>query len=134
LGAECATEIIDWCNSNNGLLAGTIHPSIAGGFVAAFPLESNREGDNWLAAWGVKSEDSVYIAYTYAQKMLSLLLLYRDFPFDGIRGNIKYDNSDELHRHVRIGRDILSTLILSLWNAGYDAEHFPRNGTKRKFP
>jgi hypothetical protein len=47
-----------------------------------------------------------------------VLLLHRKYPFEGFGGvtaaTIQFDENNELHRHVKIGRDILASLVLSL--------------------
>jgi hypothetical protein len=62
--------------------------------------------------------------------MFPLLFLCHGFPFEGFDahmagGNLKYDESNELHRHVKIERDILGSLILDLFKEDENAEHFP---------
>jgi hypothetical protein len=59
-----------------------------------------------------------------------MLLLKDDFPFAGYGehmsgGNIKYDKTQELHKHVKIGRGVLGSLILSLGTESNFPHVFP---------
>ena len=81
------------------------------GFIETGPEE------NWLGHWGAKSNMSVLTIGMYADCMLPLLLL-SDFPFGGseaaLTQPIAYDTTDEMHRHVHLGRSVLASLIMSL--------------------
>lgn len=99
------------------LLSGTAHPSFAGGTQAVMGFIEAEPSENWLGQWGAKSNISVATIALYADSFLPLVLLC-DFPFEGfddaLSRPIHYDASNELHRHVKIGRSVLASLILSL--------------------
>jgi hypothetical protein len=50
--------------------------------------------------------------------VLRILLLFREFPFvcppGTLRKRIKYNPQDQFHRHVKIVRDVLGSVVLSL--------------------
>jgi hypothetical protein len=73
--------------------------------------------ENWLGQWGAKSNMSVQTISLYADALLPMVLL-SDFPFTGFDAaldvRIAYDSADEMHRHVKLGRSVLASLILSL--------------------
>lgn len=99
------------------LLAGTAHPSFAGGHQAVMGFIESEPGENWLGHWGAKSNMSVLTISIYTNCFMPLLLL-SNFPFEGfdawLQKPIDYDASDEMHRHVKAGRSVLASLILSL--------------------
>jgi len=99
------------------LLAGTAHPSFAGGCQAALGFIQPDPNENWLGHWGAKSNMSVLTISIYTSCFMPLLLL-SNFPFKGFESHlavqIKYDPEDEMHRHVKAGRSVLASLILSL--------------------
>jgi hypothetical protein len=99
------------------LLAGTAHPSFAGGHQAVIGFIQSDPNEKWLGHWGAKSNMSVLTISIYTSCFMPLLLL-SDFPFEGfdawLRCPIDYDPSDEMHRHVKAGRSVLASLILSL--------------------
>jgi hypothetical protein len=109
----------NWGSSFNDILSAMLHPSYAGGLFTAIPFKASYPDENWLGVWGDKSEGSVDTIYTYASYFFPILLLKWDFPFEGfgehmVEGNIKYNKARELHRHIKIGRGVLGSLILSL--------------------
>lgn len=116
---ETAEWFANWGNSSNKILSSMIHPSLAGGLFTAIPFKAKYDDENWLGVWGDKSEGSVDTVFIYASFMFPVLLLHHEFPFSGFdacmgNGGLKYDESNEMHKHVKIGRDILASLVLSL--------------------
>jgi hypothetical protein len=101
----------NWGRTSNPILSALSHPSFSGGLFSAIPLKSHYTNEKWLGFWGDKAECSVETIYIYLQFVFPLLLLSPDFPFGGFRA---YKEADELHYHVRFGRDILASVILSL--------------------
>ena len=99
------------------LLSGTAHPSFAGGTQAVMGFIEAAPDENWLGHWGAKSNMSVMTIAIYSDCMLPLLLL-TNFPFSGFEASLSratdYDSSNEMHRHVKLGRSVLASLILSL--------------------
>jgi hypothetical protein len=71
---------------------------------------------------------SVETISIYVHFMFPILLLSRGFPFSGfdiwMSESIPYDESNELHRHVKVGRDILSSVVLSIGSEA-NAHIFP---------
>jgi hypothetical protein len=101
----------NWGRTSTPILSALSHPSFAGGLFSAIPLKSHYRDENWLGFWGDKAECSVETIYIYLQFVFPLFLLSPDFPFGGFR---TYKEADEFHYHVRFGRDILASVILSL--------------------
>jgi len=96
------------------------------------PFKTTYTDETLIGVWGEKAEVSAYTVSIYAEKIFPLLFLYPGFPFKDFgthtaRGRLEYDESNELHQHVEIGRDILARLIISLLLIhDDDAEHFPQ--------
>lgn len=99
------------------LLAGTSHPSFAGGTLTAMQFIESHPEEHWLGHWGAKSNMSVLTVGIYTSSILPLLL-FSDFPFSGFEAWLSrpaaFDPANELHRHVRTGRSVLGSLIMSL--------------------
>jgi len=114
---DAAKWFADQQRRQGNLLSGTAHPSFAGGTQAVMGFIETQLDENWLGHWGAKSNMSVMTIALYADCVLPLLLL-TDFPFEGfnapIMRPISYDTSNEMHRHVRLGRSVLASLVLSL--------------------
>ncbi|QFY59755.1 hypothetical protein FZ934_04505 [Rhizobium grahamii] len=109
----------NWGRGSNPILSGSTHPSFVGGLFAAIPLKGKYRDENWLGTWGDKADFSVNTIYIITQFMFPILLLGSKFPFGIVRGGDTepfpaYNQHDEFHRHVRTGRDILASLIISL--------------------
>lgn len=114
---DAARWFTDQQRRQGTLLSGTAHPSFAGctqavmGFIEAAPDE------NWLGHWGARSNMSVLTIALYSDCFLPLVLL-SDYPFEGfdaaLGAPIVFDPADEMHRHVKLGRSVLASLILSL--------------------
>ncbi len=120
VGEEQATVqwFANWGHRSMALLAGLSHPTMAGGFFTAIPLKSKYSEKEWPSMFGERSDASVSTISIYMSFIFPILLVCRGFPFDiawpHVHQKIKYDANDELHRHVHIGRDVLSSLVLSL--------------------
>lgn len=117
----------NWGRSSQPILSGISHPSYGGALHALIPGKVKYETDQWLGMLGEKSDDSTNTIYTYLHYLFPILLLSRKFPFDGCGAHIQraYDETNELHRHVQIGRDILASLILSLGTETNKPHIFP---------
>jgi len=113
---DAAKWFADQQRRQGTLLSGTAHPSFAGGTQAVMGFIEAMPEENWLGQWGAKSNMSVATIALYTDCFLPLLLL-SDFPFEGDAVStqpIAYDPDDEMHRHVKLGRQVLASLILSL--------------------
>lgn len=99
------------------LLSGTAHPSFAGGTQAILGFIEASPEESWLGHWGAKSHMSVATIALYADTFLPLVLLF-DYPFTGFENSltqpIDFNPQNEMHRHVKLGRSVLASLILSL--------------------
>lgn len=99
------------------VLSGTTHPSFAGGFLSVLDFIEAEPGEIWLGHWGAKSNLSIATIHIYTNSILPLLLLSH-FPFESyehwLDKQIVYDPTNEMHRHVKLGRVVLSSLVLSL--------------------
>ncbi len=120
----------NWGASANDHLSGISHPSIAGGLFTAIPLKEKYHEENWLGVWGDKSSASVDTIYIYASFLFPILLLKHEFPFRGFEawmegGGVEFDETDEMHKHIKHGRGILSGLILSLGKDTNSPHVFP---------
>jgi hypothetical protein len=127
---DAAQWFADWGYSSNDILSAMIHPSIGGGMFTLIPSKIKYEPEeNWLGILGDKSESSVGTIHIYASFMFAILILHRDFPFNGynkyFQVKMRYNDNDEMHRHVKIGRDILAGLILSLGTDNNRPHLFP---------
>jgi hypothetical protein len=124
-----AAWFANWGRSSNTKLSAFIHPSFAGGLFATIPFKTKQTNENWLGLWGDKSDGSVDTIYVYASFMFPLLLLHDGFPFTGfdkfLGRPIKFQKKIELHRHVKEGRFILASLILSLGKRSNHKYVFP---------
>lgn len=113
---DSAQRFAEQQRRHGALLSGTAHPSFAGATQAVMGFIDLEPDENWLGHWGARSNMSVTTVALYADCLFPLLLL-NDFPFDGfdaVMRPIGYDPVDEMHRHVKIGRRVLASLILSL--------------------
>ena len=110
-------------------LSSLLHPSFAGGMLTALTGGGRRRHENWLGVWGGRSDASVETVLILASFMFPVLLLHPTFPFEGFEDHlgacVAYDERDELHRHVRIGRNVLGSLILSLCKESNAPHVFP---------
>lgn len=118
-----------WASKSNKELSGTLHPSYAGGVFSTIPLKTKYNNENWLGVWGDKSDGSSETIFIYCKFMFSILMLTRGFPFETPHKEvlpINYNKGDELHRHIKIGKDVLASLILSLSKESNTEYIFPK--------
>lgn len=110
------------------LLSGTAHPSYAAGYFAMLDFIPAEPEESWLGHWGAKTNWSVLTINIYANCFLPLLLL-SSFPFEGydrwLSEDIVYDPTNEMHRHVKSGRSVLGSLVLSLSDESNSPYIFP---------
>jgi hypothetical protein len=137
---KAAAWFANWGRQSNGKLSAMIHPSFAAGMLSAIPFKTKHApNENWLGIWGDKSDGSVDTIYMYASFMFPIFLLHDNFPFDDFNAYlcspIAFDESNELHRHIKNGRSILASLVLSLGKQSNRKYIFPKYDTsifKRK--
>ena len=126
---ETANWLASWGRQSNSKLSAMIHPSFAGGLFSAIPFKTEHTDEKWLGIWGDKSDGSVDTIYIYASYMFSMLLLHHEFPFErigeGFPRPIRFEEETEFHKHVKEGRFILASLILSLGKQSNRAYIFP---------
>lgn len=125
---EAASWFANWGRQSNIKLSAFIHPSFAGGMFSALPFKTAHTTENWLGIWGDKSEGAVDTIYTYASFMFPMVLLHHDFPFDNASAGwpiIRFKKGNEIHKHVREGRSVLASLILSLGTKSNERYIFP---------
>lgn len=119
----------NWGRNAVPMLSGLAHPSLAGGLFTAIPLKSQYKADSWPGFFGDKAESSVDTIFILLQFVFPVLLLTRTFPFGmampQFRSPRTYNENDELHRHVHIGRDVLASVILSLSKESNAQHVFP---------
>jgi len=126
-GKAAAEWFANWGRGDIPMLSGLAHPSLGGGLFSTIPLKVKYHKDDWPGFFGDKAESSVDTIFILLKFIFPVLLLGREFPFDKSSQEIsrKYDDSDELHRHVKVGKDILASLILSLSQESNIAHVFP---------
>ena len=124
---ELALWLTNWGRNSHALLSGLAHPSAAGGLFASIPLKTEYSGESWLGIWGDKAEISANTISIYTHFTFPILLLSRNFPFENHGRKIYriYDESNESHRHLKIGRGILASIILSINGEGSSRYVFP---------
>lgn len=126
---ETAEWFSNWGRNSIPMLSGLAHPSLGGGLFSAIPLKSQYPDEPWMGFFGDKAESSIDTIFIYLQFVFPVLLLNRSFPFGmgapHFRIKRRYKKSDELHRHVKIGRDVLASLILSLSKEENSRHVFP---------
>ena len=128
---ETVDWFADWGSTSNAVLSALVHPSFAGGMFTAVPLkQSYDDDDDWLGIWGSKADSSVDTIAMYGSFMFPLLFLNSGFPFEDFdeymtEGNIKYNKDNSLHAHVKVGRSVLASLILSLNDEKNNSLVFP---------
>jgi hypothetical protein len=96
------------------------HPSMMGGFFA-FTAPGNPVRDDWPGIFGARADDSWNTLYGVILLTCVLWLLRRDAPFEfpGTRLSLaRYKETEETHRHVRLGSKAIIALLLQLWAPG----------------
>lgn len=126
---EAALWFADWGYRSFEKLSAMSHPSFGGGLLTIIPLKSQHTEENWLGCWGDKSDASVETISIFAAFLFPILLLDPEFPFkecEKSSGSEKiYDTSNEFHFHVKHGRDVITSMILSLHNPDNREMVFP---------
>ncbi|MES0869292.1 hypothetical protein [Pseudovibrio sp. SCP19] len=114
--SETATTFANWGRSSTPILSGTAHPSFVGAVFSAIPLDSHNGKDDLPGTFGLKADASVDTISIFLTFAFPVLLLSHDFPFSGFKGHIErsFDENDELHKHIRYGRGVLTNLIMSI--------------------
>lgn len=117
---DAAEWFANWGNSYQKRLSALLHPSFAGGMFTAIPFKSRYKNESWLGAWGDKSEGSCRTIEIYMTYAFPMVMLGREYPFGGYDkfmsdGCVKYNSDDHLHKHVKVGRNILASLVLSIF-------------------
>ena len=116
---DARDRFANWGYSSNAILSGIIHPSYMAAAFSALPMKTKYIDEKWFGFLGDKSEWSVDTIGIYQAYMFPILILNNGFPFEGHgefmgEGDIAYDEADEGHQHVKIGRTVLANLIMSM--------------------
>ena len=110
-------------------LSSLTHPSTGACLLTINPPSVKPHGEPWLGHWGDKADFSAETVYIYAANLFPLLVVDRKFPFEGFEAALAepmpYDPAIEDHRHVKLGRDVLGSLILSLGKPDNARHVFP---------
>jgi hypothetical protein len=126
---EAAAWFANWGRQSNIKLSAMLHPSFAAGLFSAVTFKTKHTGEKWLGIWGDRSDGSVKTIYMYASYVFPIFLLHDNFPFEGfdthLHAPIKFNKAKELHRHVKEGRHILASLILSAGKRSNQKHIFP---------
>lgn len=119
---DSASWFANWGRGALPLLSGLAHPSFSGGVFSAIPLQTSYVGDNWLGFLGEKSDMSAETIYIYSQFSFPIFLLSQSFPFEESEyySFVEYEESNELHKHVKIGRTVIASIILSIGSGKND--------------
>jgi hypothetical protein len=119
-----------WGNQWTEQLSSLTHPSLGACLLTINPPQVKPHGDAWLGHWGDKADFSAETIYIFAANLFPILAASRGFPFEGFNGvlaePIPYDETDEEHRHIRLGRDVIGSLILSLGTPNNAGHVFPK--------
>lgn len=71
-----------------------------------------------LGVWGDRSLSSIGTIETYISFLFPLVLVLGDFPFGKKTKHFgrarRYVATNELHKHIKCGRTVLASLVLSL--------------------
>jgi hypothetical protein len=108
----------NWGNGWAEIFSSLLHPSFMGGVFSAIALKTSYpDDDSWIGFMGDRTDASVDTIRCYAAYLFPVLLLHRKYPFETFdavtASTVQYDENNEFHRHVKIGRDILASLVLS---------------------
>ena len=94
------------------------HPSMFGCINATLTWKAEVTDESWLGFLGDRSLASIETIRTYLSLLFPMFLIVGDFPFgkkfSPYMKPRRYQAKNELHRHVRHGRSVLGSLILSL--------------------
>lgn len=119
----------NWGSNGYSELSAIAHPSFMGCVHAVLPAKAEYTDENWLGLWGDRSLSSIGTIETYLSFLFPLVLALRDFPFGKktrhFRRPCRYNATNEFHRHVKYGRDVLTSLVLSLNNEGSHQYIYP---------
>lgn len=126
---ETALWFAGWGNQWTEQLSSLTHPSMGACLLMIQPPQTKRVEDAWMGHWGEKADFSTETIYIFAAHLFPVLVASRSFPFEGfddvLAEPISYDETIEDHRHVKLGRDVIASMILSL-GLPNNAEHvFP---------
>lgn len=115
---SAAKWFANWGNSDYPELSAIAHPSFMGCVHAVLPAKVNCSDEAWLGVWGDRSLTSIGTTRTYISFLFPLILAIDGFPF-GKKTKLfakprRYSPDNELHRHVKYGRSVLGSLVLSL--------------------
>ena len=107
----------NWLYDSRDVLAMSGHPSWLGGYFSSIVLGTDYS-DNWMGIIGSKGEISTTTLMDAVKHIYKYLVLSDDMPFEieSIEGKILvYDASQELERHIMIGRDFLKVLFAAIF-------------------
>lgn len=128
-GDQEITEIADRGHKSMSLLSSMAHPSYSGGVFTTIPPRSHYENDEWRGFWGTKTDLSVFTIYIYAAFVYPIMLLSKEYPFDGYEKYmgevVPYDDDHYIHVHVKYGRHVLTELLDIVCGDMGDNEIFP---------
>lgn len=127
--AAAALWFAEWGNQWTESLSSLTHPSAGACLLTLNPPQVTPHGEAWLGHWGDKADFSAETIYVYAANLFPILVVSRTFPFEGYDDSlvepIRYNPAVEDHRHVKLGRDVIASLILSLGTPSNAPHVFP---------
>ena len=115
---SAARWFANWGSSEYSELSAIAHPSFMGCVHSVLPAKATYTDENWLGMWGDRSLSSIGTIETYISFLFPAVLAIGDFPF-GKKTKLfgkprRYFATNEMHKHVKHGRSVLGSLVLSL--------------------
>ena len=122
LGITDAGEVDEWLNEMSKNIVMISHPSFVGGFFSDVVLGA-QDTERRPGMFGRQADISSYTLYEIVKHCLKFLILSVDIPFRYPATNdpiMKYDETKEHHKHVKLGREFLLHLFIRLSDKGSD--------------
>ncbi len=108
----------NWGSSEYSELSAIAHPSFMGCVHSVLPAKAKYTDEIWSGMWGDRSLSSIGTIEIYISFLFAVIIAVSDFPF-GKRTKYfgrprRYSAANEIHKHVKHGRSVLTSLVLSL--------------------
>jgi hypothetical protein len=117
---------MDWLYNYHGVLGMSVHPSFSGGLFSALALGSGTQ-DKWLGIFGDRADISADTYYRLILHIWKFTVVADGFPFSGVAQKklaVRYNSTNEFHRHTKIGSKVLLGLLVSFWDPRVRKEFF----------
>ena len=113
---ESVVDFDNWLYYDKDVLTMSGHASWLGGVFSNIVLGSKSD-DKWLGMFGSKGEISTHTLHETVKHIFKFLVLSGNMPFEKSDDNIcviKYLETDELHKHTKVGRRWLISIYAVL--------------------